>query len=82
MGFPTVGNATNESGILGAFGLFRKGYNYLLVSGTSFIGQTEISNAILATTAAMTPSAMQHRRRPAVSSRFQSGAASICVAAL
>jgi len=50
-GFPTVGNAKNESGLFGAYGLFRRELNYLLISATGFVGQTEIANQVLLSTA-------------------------------
>lgn len=48
--FPTVGNASNEAGMFGAYGLFRQGLNYGLISATGFIGQTDLVNDVLNTT--------------------------------
>lgn len=40
----SIGEAKNESVLVGGYGLFRQGYNYALVSGTAFIGQTDVTN--------------------------------------
>lgn len=48
--FASVGNATNEAGMFGTYGLFRQGLNYALVSATAFIGQTDLANEVLNTT--------------------------------
>jgi hypothetical protein len=50
LGFPTIGNASNESGMVGAYGLFRKGFSYVLVSGTTFVGETDVVHGVLGTT--------------------------------
>lgn len=49
-GLASVGNAENEAGMFGAYGLFRQGLNYALVSTTAFLGQTDTVNAVLGTT--------------------------------
>jgi hypothetical protein len=49
-GLQSIGNADNKSGMIGAYGLFRTGMTYGLVSATTFIGQTDINNDILAST--------------------------------
>jgi hypothetical protein len=51
-GFQDVGDAENESGMIGAYGLFRRGTDYALVSATTFIGETEIDNHVLGSTGA------------------------------
>lgn len=48
--FLSVGDASNEAGMFGAYGLFRQGLNYALISATAFIGQTDITNQVLNTT--------------------------------
>src|SRR5262249_37591296 len=48
-GFDAVGDATNSSGMFGAYGLYRKDFNYLLVSATAFLGSTDVSNGVLFT---------------------------------
>jgi hypothetical protein len=45
-GFSHVGDATNASGMFGAYGLFRQDVNYLLVSATGFWGNTDIHNDV------------------------------------
>ncbi|MEI5677272.1 MULTISPECIES: autotransporter [unclassified Mesorhizobium] len=49
-GLGSIGNADNKSGMIGTYGLFRTGMTYGLVSATTFIGQTDINNDILAST--------------------------------
>lgn len=49
-GLGSIGNADNKSGMIGTYGLFRTGMSYGLVSATTFIGQTDINNDILAST--------------------------------
>ena len=49
LGFDTLGNGDNKAGLFGAYGLFRKGQNYALVSGTGFFGNTDIFNGVLNT---------------------------------
>lgn len=48
--FPMVGAASNESGMIGTYGLFRHQLNYVLVSGAAFFGNTDIVNQVLAST--------------------------------
>ena len=48
-GFDAIGDATNKSGIFGGYGLFREGYNYGLLSGMAFLGETDITNDVLDT---------------------------------
>jgi len=48
--FLSVGNASNEAGMFGAYGLFRQGFNYAQVAATAFIGQTDVANEVLNTT--------------------------------
>ena len=47
LGFDNVGDATNRAGMIGGYGLFRKEYNYALVSATAFLGETDIFNGVL-----------------------------------
>jgi len=49
LGFDTLGNGDNQAGMFGAYGLFRKGVNYALLSGTGFFGNTDIYNGVLNT---------------------------------
>jgi hypothetical protein len=49
LGFDAIGDATNRSGMFGGYGLFRKEYSYALVSAIGFLGGTDISNGVLAT---------------------------------
>lgn len=49
-GFDRVGNADNSSGMFGGYGLFRQGQDYLLVSMSGFLGETDITNDILNST--------------------------------
>jgi hypothetical protein len=46
-GFEDVGDAQNESGMFGGYGLFRSGTSYALISATTFVGETEIDNHVL-----------------------------------
>ncbi|WP_274627919.1 autotransporter [Arvimicrobium flavum] len=48
--FASVGEASNEAGMFGGYGLFRQGLNYGLVSATAFLGQTDVTNDVLGTT--------------------------------
>lgn len=50
LGFRSVGNARNRSGMAGLYSLFRWDRNYVLVSGTTFIGDTRIDNGVLDST--------------------------------
>lgn len=43
-------DASNKAGMVGVYGLFRKEYNYALVAATGFFGDTDINNAVLAST--------------------------------
>jgi len=45
--FASVGNASNESGMIGAYSLFREGTNYALVAATGFFGNTDVNNDVL-----------------------------------
>ena len=47
LGFDDIGDANNRAGMFGGYGLFRKEYNYALVSATAFLGETDISNGVL-----------------------------------
>ena len=47
LGFDNVGDATNRAGMIGGYGLFRKDFNYALVSATAFLGETDIFNGVL-----------------------------------
>jgi len=49
-GFSRVGDADNSSGMFGAYGLFRERQNYVLVSVSGFLGETDITNDVLGTT--------------------------------
>ncbi len=49
-GFDNLGSAKNESGLFGAYGLFRKDYDYVLVSLTGFLGNTDVANDVLRST--------------------------------
>lgn len=49
-GFDRVGDADNSSGMFGGYGLFRQGQDYLLVSMSGFLGETDITNDILNST--------------------------------
>lgn len=49
-GFSRVGDADNSSGMFGAYGLFRQRQNYVLVSVSGFLGETDITNDVLRTT--------------------------------
>ncbi|WP_139044116.1 autotransporter [Allomesorhizobium alhagi] len=46
-GFNFTGEAQNESGMAGAYVLFRREVNYVLVSGTALFGNTDVQNGIL-----------------------------------
>ncbi len=46
-GFDNVGDAFNQSAMLGGYGLFRREYTYALVSGVAFLGESDIFNGIL-----------------------------------
>jgi hypothetical protein len=46
-GFNFTGEAQNESGMAGAYALFRREVNYVLVSGTVLFGNTDVQNGIL-----------------------------------
>ncbi|WP_353646402.1 autotransporter outer membrane beta-barrel domain-containing protein [Mesorhizobium sp. WSM2239] len=46
-GFDFTGEAQNESGMAGAYALFRREVNYVLVSGTALFGSTDVQNGIL-----------------------------------
>jgi hypothetical protein len=48
-GFNVIGDANNKSGMVGGYGLFRSGFNYLLVSATAFLGETDVFNGVLNT---------------------------------
>ncbi|MBX3570550.1 MAG: hypothetical protein KF914_21005 [Rhizobiaceae bacterium] len=48
--FPDIGDGENRSGMVGGYGLFRSGTTYGLVSATGFFGNTDINNAVLAST--------------------------------
>jgi outer membrane autotransporter protein len=50
-GFTDTGEGTNHSGMFGGYGLFRKEFTYALVSATAFLGNTDIGNGVLGTTA-------------------------------
>lgn len=45
-----AGSAINRAGMFGAYGLFRQGTNYLLVSATTFIGETDVTNDLFGST--------------------------------
>jgi len=47
LGFEAIGDAINRAGMIGGYGLFRKEYNYALVSATTFLGHTDIFNGVL-----------------------------------
>lgn len=49
-GFDAIGDADNRSGMFGGYALFRQGVNYALVSASTFIGETDVSNGVLNTT--------------------------------
>ena len=49
-GFDAIGDATNNSGMFGGYGLFRQGYNYALVSAIAFLGETDVTNGVLNST--------------------------------
>lgn len=49
-GFADMGGGTNRSGMFGAYALFRKEFNYALVSASAFLGNTDVENGALATT--------------------------------
>lgn len=46
-GMDPSGFANNESGQFGSYALFRKGFNYLLVSGIALVGETDVRNGLL-----------------------------------
>ena len=48
--FPQIGDADNASGMFGAYGLFRQGSNYALISMSAFLGETDVTNSVLNTT--------------------------------
>ena len=48
-GFDLPGDADNQSGMFGGYGLFRSGFTYVLVAATTFIGQTDVFNGVLNT---------------------------------
>ena len=48
--FPSVGSAKNKAGMAGLYSLFRWDRNYVLVSGTTFVGKTDINNDVLNST--------------------------------
>ena len=49
-GFDLPGDADNQSGMFGGYGLFRSGFNYVLVAATTFIGESDVFNGVLNTT--------------------------------
>lgn len=49
-GFANIGDADNRSGMFGGYALFRQGVNYALVSASTFLGETDVSNGVLNTT--------------------------------
>jgi hypothetical protein len=48
-GFIDTGDADNKSAMFGGYALFRKEFNYVLVSATAFLGETDIFNGVLDT---------------------------------
>ena len=38
------GDAKNESGMFGAYGLYRRGTTYALVAASAFLGETDVEN--------------------------------------
>ena len=48
-GFDLPGDADNQSGMFGGYGLFRSGFTYVLVAATTFIGDTDVFNGVLNT---------------------------------
>ncbi|MFD1981329.1 autotransporter [Mesorhizobium newzealandense] len=49
-GFDTIGEGTNKAGMFGSYALFRKSYDYVLVSASGFIGGSDVTNGVLGTT--------------------------------
>jgi hypothetical protein len=49
-GFDRVGDASNRSGMFGGYGLFRQDHDYVLVSATAFLGNTDVFSGVLNTT--------------------------------
>jgi hypothetical protein len=49
-GFSYPGDSTNKSGMFGGYGLFRRGVDYVLVSGTAFLGNTDVVDGVLNST--------------------------------
>ncbi|RUY54869.1 autotransporter domain-containing protein, partial [Mesorhizobium sp. M7A.F.Ca.CA.001.05.1.1] len=49
-GFDAIGEGTNKAGLFGGYALFRKDYNYALVSASGFIGGSDVTNGVLGTT--------------------------------
>ncbi|WP_184871678.1 hypothetical protein [Mesorhizobium sangaii] len=49
-GFDAIGEGTNKAGMFGGYALFRKNYDYALVSASGFIGGSDVTNGVLGTT--------------------------------
>ncbi|WP_292632698.1 autotransporter [Mesorhizobium sp.] len=49
-GFDAIGEGTNKAGLFGGYALFRKDYNYALVSASGFFGGSDVTNGVLGTT--------------------------------
>jgi hypothetical protein len=49
LGFIETGDADNKSAMFGGYGLLRKEFNYVLISATAFLGETDIFNGVLDT---------------------------------
>ncbi|MFD2055382.1 autotransporter [Mesorhizobium calcicola] len=49
-GFDAIGEGTNKAGMFGGYALFRKNYNYALVSASGFFGGSDVTNGVLGTT--------------------------------
>lgn len=49
-GFDAIGEGTNKAGMFGGYALFRKNYDYALVSASGFIGGSDVTSGVLGTT--------------------------------
>ncbi|TPJ41394.1 hypothetical protein [Mesorhizobium sp. B2-6-5] len=49
-GFDAIGEGTNKAGMFGGYALFRKNFDYALVSASGFIGGSDVTNGVLGTT--------------------------------
>ncbi|MGX5828483.1 autotransporter [Mesorhizobium sp. 43Arga] len=49
-GFDAIGEGTNKAGMFGGYALFRKDFDYALVSASGFFGGSDVTNGVLGTT--------------------------------